>query len=103
MSGKLTALSLKNYFRFTGRTNLKLFVYIFFFTAVLSISEINFLPQVFAQELIGTNKNNDDEQKILSEIQIAKEFIGNEKWEKARIKLTNIISGFPKNRYLDIA
>ncbi len=71
-----------------------------FFAAVLFVSDINFLPQVFAQQVIS--KNNKDEPKILSEIKISKNFIETQEWEKARVKLSSIITNFPNNRHLDI-
>ena len=104
MSENLITFSVKNYFRFIRRANLKLFVYIIFFGAVIFVSEIKFLPEVAARQVNETDRKKvDDEQEILAEIRIAKNFIENEEWEKARVKLTGIINDFPQNRYLDIA
>lgn len=83
---------------------MKLFVFIVAFTAFLFISNVHLLPPLFAQEVNKSNKKSEgDEQKILTEIRIAKNFIGNTEWEKARIKLTSIINNFPQNRHLDIS
>ena len=81
-----------------------MFVFIIFFGAVIFVSEIKFLPEVAARQVNETDRKKvDDEQEILAEIRIAKNFIENEEWEKARVKLTGIINDFPQNRYLDIA
>ncbi len=85
------------------RDGVKRFVEIIFLTIVLTVFGAGFAPPVFAQETVKTDSQNMDERQILAEIRTAKSFIENEDWEKARLKLTDIIRNFPQNRHLDIA
>ena len=100
---KLITSSSKSYFRLNKRKSLKLFVFIVFFTTFLLVANVHLRQQVFAQEVTRTNEKEDDKQKILTEIRIAKNFIENTEWEKARTKLVSIIKTFPQNHHLDIA
>lgn len=96
-------MSSKIYFRIISPKHLKFFAYIIFFTMFSFVSEIHLLPQISAQQVNKINKKNGDEQKILAEIKIAKVFIENQEWEKARVKLRGIINDSPNNQHLDIA
>lgn len=102
MSGKAVSVS-NNYFCPIKRAHLKLSVLITFFATTLFITEIHFSPKVFAQETNKVNRQSDIERKILSEIRIAKNFIGNRNWDKAQIRLADIIQDFPQSHHLDIA
>ncbi len=93
-------IPLSNYSRSVRSLGL---VSIFFFTGVFFFPKAFVISPVSAQETTQTGNDKTDEQTVLREIRIAKNFIENEQWEKARVKLAEIIANNPRNRYLDIA
>lgn len=97
---------LKDYFRRKRRAAAKFPGRKIFFTPLLIIAVTAFSTPGTAQQIQTqrkTDRQNEDQQKILADIRVAKIFIDNEEWEPARAKLSAVVKDYPQNRYLDIA